>query len=58
MCTLTAVAMEMKTTRIHHVSAMAVAQYSSVPHTRLTDTIFTRKGIALFSRKLRIYVPK
>lgn len=41
----------------HHSWAIPKAQYSRVPHTSVTDIIFTRSGIALFSLKLRIYVP-
>lgn len=34
-----------------------MVQYVNVAHTRLTDVILTRNGIALFSLKLRMYVP-
>ena len=35
-----------------------MAQYINVVQTRVTDVILTRNGIALFSLKLRMYVPK
>lgn len=57
-CALTPMAMAMNMTRIHHASATNTVQYISVIHTRLTETIFTRKGIALFSRKFFIYGPR
>ena len=35
-----------------------MVQYVNVPQTRAVDVILTRIGIALFSLKLRMYVPK
>lgn len=52
------VASSMKSVLCHQFPAIDIAQYSSVIQTRLTDTIFTRKGIALCSRKFFIYVPR
>ena len=51
------VASNRKSMRNHHSWAMPKVQYSRVPHTSVTDITFTRSGIALFSLKLRIYVP-
>ena len=55
---LTPRAIPTKTTLIHHCLAIKTAQYNKVIQTRLTETILTRNGIALYSLKLRIYSPR
>ena len=40
------------------LSAIPKAQYDNVAHKRVIEMTFARRGMALYSRKLRIYVPK
>ncbi len=42
----------------HHCDTTSRLQYNKVAHTNDTETTFARKGIALCSRKFRIYGPK
>lgn len=42
----------------HHSETTFIMQNPIVSHTIETDIIFTRKGMARYSLKLRIYSPK
>lgn len=52
-----ALARSVSVMRSQRGSITATIQYPIVSHNRVIETIFARNGMALYSLKLRMYVP-